>query len=294
MPKTDKKPKDKTAPKKVDKDVEAPKMSKKKKLSDSQLLIQDLPGLILLVILYTFQGLPMGLFLNTVPMLFKKYLTYQEIGVVMLCTMPFSFKVFWSPIVELYSLPMCGKRKSWVVPSQLIGCAILYYLSGSINDLLINKEVNWLTGFLIFNTFIITCQDIAVDSWAVDMLHPANSSYASSSQSVGHRIGNIISTTVFIALNSSEFCNQWIFREPREEPLLSISQFIWWWATIQFLITLYIAFFVPEKESGDDDEDEIVIMPNKVGSIFKDILTKKSLLTYFTFIVLTFSANTIN
>lgn len=299
MPKSKKKgkgKKDGALSKKIDDaGAESPRKAKKEQLTDSQLLIQDLPGLILLVILYTFQGLPMGLFLTTVPMLFKKYLSYQEIGIVMLCTMPFSFKVFWSPIVELYNIPNCGKRKSWVVPMQIIGCGILFYLSRSINDLLVNKEVYWLTGFLIFNTFIITCQDIAVDSWAVDMLHPANSSYASSSQSVGHRIGNILSTTLFIALNSTEFCNSWIFGEPREEPLLSISQFIWWWSCIQLLITLYIAFFVPEKEGGgDDEEDELVIMPNQVGSIFKDILTKKSLLTYFVFIVLTYSANTIN
>jgi len=51
------------------------------------------------------------------------------------------------------------------------------------------KEVYKLTAFLMFNTFIITCQDIAVDSWAVDMLQPENSSYGSSSQSVGHKLG---------------------------------------------------------------------------------------------------------
>ena len=35
----------------------------------------------------------------------------------MLATMPFSFKVFWSPIVELYHIGAIGKRKSWIVPS---------------------------------------------------------------------------------------------------------------------------------------------------------------------------------
>jgi MFS transporter, PAT family, solute carrier family 33 (acetyl-CoA transportor), member 1 len=64
-----------------------------------------------------FQGLCFGLFLNSIPMLFKKYLTYQEIGLVTMCTMPFSFKVFWAPIVEIYHFPGYGKRKSWVVPA---------------------------------------------------------------------------------------------------------------------------------------------------------------------------------
>lgn len=113
--------------------------------------------------------------------------------------------------------------------------------------MLMDKEVYRLTGFLITNIFVITCQDIAVDSWAADMLDPENASYASSSQSIGHRLGIIISTTVFVSLNSVEFCNKWIFNEPQEQGLLSIPQFIWWWAVVQFVITIYIAVFVPEN-----------------------------------------------
>jgi len=119
--------------------------------------MEDMPNLILLVILYVFQGLPMGLFLNSIPVLFKKDLSYAEVGVIMMCTMPYSFKVLWSPIVELYYIPSIGKRKTWVVSTQLAGCFILYYLSGNIESMLKQKQVYTLLGFLMFNTFIITC-----------------------------------------------------------------------------------------------------------------------------------------
>ena len=99
----------------------------------------------------------MGLFLSTIPLLFKQYLTYQELGVVMMATMPFSFKVFWSPLVEIYHIPAMGKRKSWVIPAQLVMCCILFYLQGNIIDMLMNKEVYKLTTLLIMNTFVITC-----------------------------------------------------------------------------------------------------------------------------------------
>lgn len=105
-------------------------------------------------------------------------------------------------------------------------CAILFYLQGTIIDLLMAKEVYFLTTLLILNTFVITCQDIAVDSWAVEMLHPRNASYASMSQAVGHKLGSLTSTTLFVALNSVEFCNSYIFSEKRDEPLLSIPTFI--------------------------------------------------------------------
>ena len=65
-------------------------------------LIEDIPKLVLLSALYMLQGLSLGFFLVGFPVVFKKYLTYSELGVIMMCTMPFSFKLFWSPIIEFY------------------------------------------------------------------------------------------------------------------------------------------------------------------------------------------------
>jgi PAT family acetyl-CoA transporter-like MFS transporter 1 len=81
------------------------------------MFFKELPKMVLLVILYAFQGLPFGMFLSTIPILFKKDLTYAELGVIMLCNMPFSFKVFWSPIVEFNYSESFGKRKSWIIPT---------------------------------------------------------------------------------------------------------------------------------------------------------------------------------
>jgi PAT family acetyl-CoA transporter-like MFS transporter 1 len=147
-----------------------------------------------------------------------------------MCTMPYSFKVFWSPIVELYHIPGYPKRKSWVVPTQLIGSCILFFLSFEIEEMLATKNVYYLLGCLMVNTFIITCQDIAVDSWAVEMLHPNNSSYASSAQSVGHKLGSLISSSLFLALNDVEFCNVWFNATPKEKPMLTIPTFLFIWA----------------------------------------------------------------
>lgn len=46
------------------------------KISDQDLFWNDVPKMLLLVLLYAFQGLCFGLFLNSIPLIFKKYLTY--------------------------------------------------------------------------------------------------------------------------------------------------------------------------------------------------------------------------
>jgi MFS transporter, PAT family, solute carrier family 33 (acetyl-CoA transportor), member 1 len=76
-----------------------------------------------------------------VPVIFKKYLTYSELGVMMMCTAPFSFKVFWSPLVEFYYSEKFGKRKSWIVPTQIVLVVMLYYLKENLEELLITKEI---------------------------------------------------------------------------------------------------------------------------------------------------------
>ena len=83
---------------------ESGSVTKEKLEQERKLFYKEVPKMILLVILYSFQGLPLGFFLTTVPILFKKYLSYNEIGVIMMCTMPFSFKVLWSPFVEFYNI----------------------------------------------------------------------------------------------------------------------------------------------------------------------------------------------
>ena len=95
-------------------------MVKLRELSEDEkksMFSKELPKMILLVILYSFQGLPLGFFLSTVPILFKKYLSYSQIGEIMLCTMPFSFKILWSPFVEFYHIESIGKRKTWIIPT---------------------------------------------------------------------------------------------------------------------------------------------------------------------------------
>ena len=90
---------------------------------------------------------------------------------------------------------------------------ILFYLSGTIEDMLVHKHIYQLMFVFTFMIFIVTCQDIAVDSWAVEILHTDNASYGSTCQNVGIKIGSIISTSLFISLNSVEFCNTYIFKE---------------------------------------------------------------------------------
>ena len=68
---------------------------------------------------------------------------------------------------------------------QLLMFLMLYYMKDHFETMLIEKQVQNVATILTVIVFVITCQDIAVDAWAVEMLHPTNSAYASTCQTVG-------------------------------------------------------------------------------------------------------------
>ena len=65
--------------------------------------------------------------------------------------------------------------------------------------------------------------------------------------------GRLLSTSVFISLNSPDFCAKWIYwtseSEEKTDPVLTLETFITIWGTILLLITIYIAAFVPETDA---------------------------------------------
>ena len=98
------------------------------------------------------------------------------------------------------------------------------------------------TGFI----FVITCQDIALDSWAVEMLHEENASWAGSAQSIGQSLGFFISSSIFISLNSKEFCGAYF---GMDQELWTLQNFLFWYAIILMSVTCFVAFFVAEADS---------------------------------------------
>jgi len=65
-------------------------------------------------------------------------------------------------------------------------------------------------------------QDIAVDGWAVEMLERENSSYASTANTIGARLGYGIGTVIFINISSLDFCNKYIYKTPGTTPLITM------------------------------------------------------------------------
>jgi len=202
----------------------------------------------------------------------------------MMCTTCFSLKIFWSPLVEFYYLKSFGKRKSWIISVQLLLVVGLYFVKGQLEQMLIDKDIFTITAVFTLLTFTVTFHEIAVDGWAVELLHPQNGEYAGSCQSLGYKIGLFISTMLFILLTSEEFCKD---KLGYDVPLWTSEIFLEYLLCYILALTLFTAFFVPEKSAHQNEkkEDSKEINVRMTFGIFMDALKNKNVQTFFLYIL---------
>ncbi|KAL3426920.1 hypothetical protein PVAG01_00429 [Phlyctema vagabunda] len=213
----------------------------------------------LLVLLYFLQGVPMGLATGSVPFLLKPHMSYGALGVFSLASYPYSLKLLWSPIVDAVWSPKVGRRKSWIMPIQLLSGLGMIYLGSQIKQMMTNASADggsgiWnFTGWWFFLVFMCATQDIAVDGWALTLLTPGNISYASTAQTVGLTAGQFMSYTVFLAFNSPDFANKWFRSSPLEEGVMTLGGYLTFWGWAYILVTLGLAVLKREEKTKNED-----------------------------------------
>ncbi|RUP50788.1 hypothetical protein BC936DRAFT_137688 [Jimgerdemannia flammicorona] len=79
------------------------------------------------------QGIPVGLSFGSIPFLLKARLSYSQIAVFSLSSWPYSLKLLWSPVVDSIYWPSFGRRKSWIVPIQILTGVLFLWLGAHID-----------------------------------------------------------------------------------------------------------------------------------------------------------------
>lgn len=225
-------------------------------------ILAELWSLVLLTTLYAMQGVPLGLTMGAMPFLLQANATYTAIGIFSFAAYPYSFKLAWSPIVDsCYNLRL-GRRKSWIVPIQLVSAALLLLSADWADAQLQAARVGSITALFCLLVMLAATQDIAVDGWALTLLSPRHVGWASTCQTVGMNLGYFSSFTVFLALNDASFCNKYLRQAGSSLPvgLLTLSMYLKFWGWMFAAITLLVAVFKREtnfrKLTGDSDVPE--------------------------------------
>eukprot|EP01134_Creolimax_fragrantissima_P001926 CFRG1926T1 len=223
-------------------------------MTTQSLSSEDKSNIVLLVFLYLLQGIPIGLAFGSVPFLLKQHLSFSDIGIFSIAQYPYSLKILWSPIVDAVFISSLGRRKSWIIPAQVL-CGLLFMWIGSSVDSIIDDPEIDIYKFTAFFILLITCaatQDIAVDGWALDLLPAEHREYASTCQTIGLNCGYFLSFTVFLSFNSADFCNKFIRSTPSEHGMLLLGPYMQFWGVLSFLASFWLLIAKTERPTKVD------------------------------------------
>jgi MFS family permease len=152
--------------------------------------------LVLLFSLYLSQGLPFGYQATALPVYLRQNgISLTLIGFSTILAAPWFLKVFWAPAVDTFWNRKTGRRRSWIIPLQVILFIAVISASFTSSMGIIPLAIN----IFIMNLTAAT-QDIAVDGLAVDMLGEHELGYGNAAQVVGYKAGMIISGGLLVWL----------------------------------------------------------------------------------------------
>ena len=153
----------------------------------------DWAAIMLLLLLYTLQGIPMGLGASLPLLMVEKKVSSMEQAVFSMVAYPFAFKLLWAPLVDSVYSSSFGRRKTWIVPAQLAIGALLLTSSFRVNAMLGSDggsvNVNKLTALFFSFYFLCATQDIAVDGLALTILSERNREYGAPRTAIGQTLG---------------------------------------------------------------------------------------------------------
>lgn len=232
----------------------------------------DLPNILLLIFLYCIQGIPLGLAFGSIPFLLQQNVSYTDLGIFSLVGYPYSLKLLWAPIVDTIYSPIIGRRKSWIIPVQLCSGLLMLWLSWRIDILMNPENLNVYTLSILFFILILLAatQDIAVDGWALTILSKENTSLAATCQTIGLNTGFFSSFTIFLAFNSSEFCNKYIRSIPQDFGLIELSGYLRFWAFVYLFFTLFL--ILCKKEKQPSSQNDAPMNPTSLAKAYKQTL----------------------
>jgi PAT family beta-lactamase induction signal transducer AmpG len=145
-------------------------------------------------------GLPLGLVWYSIPDWMRSIgVDIRVVGLFTLAQAPWAFKVIWSPLMDRYVPPFWGRRRGWMAITQL-GLAVLGLMLAGVGR---RPEALWVVGALALAIALASAsQDIAIDAYAVEVLHQEEQGAAVGARIAIYRAAMLVSGGGAISLAS--------------------------------------------------------------------------------------------
>ncbi|MEQ6289648.1 AmpG family muropeptide MFS transporter [Vogesella sp. GCM10023246] len=111
------------------------------------------------------------------------------IGFLSLVGLPYTFKFLWAPLMDRFEPPFFGRRRGWLVFTQLGLAATLLAMSA----LSPASDVQGFALLAVLLSFLSASQDVVIDAYRTDVVTPEQRGLASSLGVFGYRLAMVLS-----------------------------------------------------------------------------------------------------
>jgi PAT family beta-lactamase induction signal transducer AmpG len=147
-------------------------------------------------------GLPLALTAGTLQAwLAVENVDIKTIGLFTLVGQPYTYKFLWAPLMDRYAPPFLGRRRGWLVVTQVALLAAIAFM-GTLSP----GESSWLLGAAALAVaFLSASQDVVFDAYRTDVLNEAERGAGAATSVLGYRVAMLVSGGLALVL-----ADQWL------------------------------------------------------------------------------------
>ena len=148
------------------------------------------PKSAILLILGFASGLPLALTSGTLQAwMTVENIDLKTIGFFSLVGQAYVFKFLWSPIMDRYTPPLLGRRRGWLLITQIL---LLVAIAG-MGFLEPGSQLRWMAALAVVIAFCSASQDIVFDAWKTDVLPAEERGTGAAISVLGYRLAMLVS-----------------------------------------------------------------------------------------------------
>ena len=142
-------------------------------------------------------GLPLYLLLSLVPAWLRtEHVDLKVIGVFALIQFPYTWKFLWSPFLDRYVVPVLGRRRGWMLLTQ-IGLLVVIASLGMFSP---QANLRIIVVLATLLAFLSATQDIAIDAYRRELLSDAELGLGNAVQVNAYRIAGLVPGSLSLVL----------------------------------------------------------------------------------------------
>jgi len=142
-------------------------------------------------------GLPLYLLFNLLPAwLRSEGVDLKTIGLFALIQFPYTWKFLWAPLLDRYVVPMLGRRRGWMLITQVGLLAVIAMMGGFSPQ----SDLKAIAYFATLLAFLSATQDIVLDAYRRELLSDAELGLGSAVHVNAYRVAGLVPGSLSLIL----------------------------------------------------------------------------------------------